>query len=62
MIQLWAEQKNLVREMVLIATNVCDYKELTKQKLPRMVYDYYALGAEDQHTVWENKEAFSRIQ
>ena len=42
--------------------NVCDYKELAKQKLPRMVYDYYALGAEDQHTVRENKEAFSRIQ
>ncbi|XP_025823727.1 peroxisomal (S)-2-hydroxy-acid oxidase GLO2-like isoform X2 [Panicum hallii] len=48
--------------MVLIATNVCDYKELAKQKLPRMVYDYYALGAEDQRTVRENKEAFSRIQ
>ncbi|CAL5025367.1 unnamed protein product [Urochloa decumbens] len=48
--------------MALIATNVCDYKELAKQKLPRMVYDYYALGAEDQHTVRENKEAFSRIQ
>ncbi|CAN6276970.1 unnamed protein product [Urochloa humidicola] len=48
--------------MALIATNVWDYKELAKQKLPRMVYDYYALGAEDQHTVRENKEAFSRIQ
>jgi (S)-2-hydroxy-acid oxidase len=48
--------------MVLIATNVFDYKELAKQKLPKMVYDYYATGAEDQCTVRENQEAFSRIQ
>lgn len=46
----------------LIATNVRDYQELAIQKLPRMVYDYYALGAEDQRTVRENEEAFSRIQ
>ncbi|KAL6651406.1 hypothetical protein ACP70R_010331 [Stipagrostis hirtigluma subsp. patula] len=51
-----------IREMVLVITNVCNYKELAKQKLPRMVYDYYASGAEDQWTLRENREAFSRIQ
>ena len=63
MIQLWADQENLVRGMVLIPTNVCDYKELAKQKLPRMVYDYYALGAEDQHTGRTRKHSpeFSKL-
>ncbi|KAJ4754796.1 Peroxisomal (S)-2-hydroxy-acid oxidase [Rhynchospora pubera] len=42
-------------------TNVCEYEELAKQKLPKMVYDYYSAGAEDQWTLKENREAFSRI-
>ncbi|WVZ87182.1 hypothetical protein U9M48_033868 [Paspalum notatum var. saurae] len=46
--------------MVLI-TNVSDYEELAKQKLPKMVYDFYAGGAEDQWTLKQNREAFSRI-
>ncbi|PWZ26642.1 Peroxisomal (S)-2-hydroxy-acid oxidase GLO5 [Zea mays] len=31
------------------------------QKLPKMAYDYYASGAEDEWTLQENMEAFSRI-
>lgn len=46
--------------MALI-TNVSDYEDLAKQKLPKMVYDFYAGGAEDQWTLKENKEAFSKI-
>lgn len=42
-------------------TNVCEYEELAKQKLPKMVYDYYSAGAEDQWTLKENREAFARI-
>uniref|UniRef100_A0A0E0KVG0 Signal recognition particle 14 kDa protein n=1 Tax=Oryza punctata TaxID=4537 RepID=A0A0E0KVG0_ORYPU len=53
-------EKNLSREMALV-TNVCDYEELAKQKLPKMVFDFYAAGAEDQWTLRENSEAFSRI-
>ncbi|TVU44725.1 hypothetical protein EJB05_04177 [Eragrostis curvula] len=30
-----------------------------EQKLPKMVYDYYASGAEDEWTLKENREAFS---
>uniref|UniRef100_A0A0D3G0K4 (S)-2-hydroxy-acid oxidase n=1 Tax=Oryza barthii TaxID=65489 RepID=A0A0D3G0K4_9ORYZ len=48
------------REMALV-TNVCEYEELAKHKLPKMVYDFYATGAEDQWTLRENSEAFSRI-
>ncbi|OWM85490.1 (S)-2-hydroxy-acid oxidase GLO1 [Punica granatum] len=42
-------------------TNVMEYQEIAKQKLPKMVYDYYASGAEDQWTLQENRHAFSRI-
>lgn len=42
-------------------TNVMEYEELAKEKLPKMVYDYYASGAEDQWTLRENRNAFSRI-
>jgi len=50
----------LGRDMELI-TNVTEYEKLAKEKLPKMVYDYYASGAEDQWTLKENREAFSRI-
>ncbi|KAK4744729.1 hypothetical protein SAY87_011041 [Trapa incisa] len=42
-------------------TNVMEYQEMAKQKLPKMIYDYYASGAEDQWTLKENRDAFSRI-
>ncbi|KAG0468745.1 hypothetical protein HPP92_018073 [Vanilla planifolia] len=42
-------------------TNVSEYEPIAKEKLPKMVYDYYASGAEDQWTLKENREAFSRI-
>ncbi|KAG6545200.1 hypothetical protein Mapa_013312 [Marchantia paleacea] len=43
-------------------TNVSEYEEVAKQKLPKMVYDYYASGAEDQWTLKENRHAFERIR
>jgi (S)-2-hydroxy-acid oxidase len=42
--------------------NVCEYEELARQKLPKMVFDYYASGAEDQWTLKENRNAFERIR
>jgi (S)-2-hydroxy-acid oxidase len=42
-------------------TNVSEYEGIAKQKLPKMVYDYYASGAEDQWSLAENRNAFSRI-
>lgn len=42
-------------------TNVTEYEAIAKQKLPKMVFDYYASGAEDQWTLQENRNAFSRI-
>ncbi|KAG4213214.1 hypothetical protein ERO13_A01G041100v2 [Gossypium hirsutum] len=42
-------------------TNVTEYQEIAKQKLPKMVYDYYASGAEDQWTLHENRFAFTKI-
>ncbi|KAL2652075.1 hypothetical protein R1flu_020203 [Riccia fluitans] len=43
-------------------TNVSEYEEVAKRKLPKMVYDYYASGAEDQWTLQENRHAFERIR
>ncbi|KAF7120636.1 hypothetical protein RHSIM_Rhsim13G0114800 [Rhododendron simsii] len=42
-------------------TNVMGYQAIAKEKLPKMVYDYYASGAEDQWTLQENRNAFSKI-
>ncbi|XP_042491088.1 peroxisomal (S)-2-hydroxy-acid oxidase-like isoform X2 [Macadamia integrifolia] len=42
-------------------TNVSEYEAIAKEKLPKMVYDYYASGAEDEWTLRENRNAFSRI-
>ncbi|KAI9121033.1 hypothetical protein K1719_008066 [Acacia pycnantha] len=42
-------------------TNVTEYEAIAKEKLPKMIYDYYASGAEDQWTLKENRSAFSRI-
>ncbi|KAJ0701475.1 putative (S)-2-hydroxy-acid oxidase [Helianthus annuus] len=41
--------------------NVKEYQELAKQALPKMYYDFFAGGSEDQHTLRENVEAFQRI-
>ena len=41
--------------------NVNEFQELARQALPKMYYDFFAGGAEDQHTLRENVEAFSRI-
>lgn len=42
-------------------TNVMEYEAIARENLPKMVYDYYASGAEDQWTLNENRNAFSRI-
>ncbi|WCJ39364.1 Glycolate oxidase 2 [Euphorbia peplus] len=43
------------------AVNVKDFQVLAKQVLPKMYYDFYTGGAEDEHTLKENVEAFQRI-
>ncbi|KAE8728627.1 Peroxisomal (S)-2-hydroxy-acid oxidase GLO4 [Hibiscus syriacus] len=41
--------------------NINEFRELARQSLPKMYYDFYAGGAEDQYTLKENEEAFHRI-
>lgn len=41
--------------------NVKEFQELARQALPKMYYDFYAGGAEDEHTLKENEKAFHRI-
>jgi (S)-2-hydroxy-acid oxidase len=42
--------------------NVSEYEEAAKRKLPKMVFDYYASGAEDEWSLKENRHAFERIR
>ncbi|XP_059641483.1 peroxisomal (S)-2-hydroxyacid oxidase GLO4-like isoform X2 [Cornus florida] len=47
--------------MATEVVNVNEFQELARQALPKMYYDFYSGGAEDQHTLRENVEAFRRI-
>ncbi|XWS12186.1 hypothetical protein CRYUN_Cryun37aG0068200 [Craigia yunnanensis] len=49
------------RIMAAEPVNVNEFRELARQALPKMHYDFYTGGAEDQYTLKENEEAFSRI-
>ncbi|HEX3526828.1 MAG TPA: alpha-hydroxy acid oxidase [Thermoanaerobaculia bacterium] len=42
--------------------NLADYEQLARERLPRMVYDYYAGGAGDEVSVRENELAWSRVR
>ncbi|RWR75202.1 peroxisomal S-2-hydroxy-acid oxidase GLO4 [Cinnamomum micranthum f. kanehirae] len=50
-------KKDMTAELV----NVMEFQELAKKVLPKMYYDYFSGGAEDEHTLRENVEAFRRI-
>src|SRR4051812_43710577 len=41
-------------------TNLEELEGLAKLKLPKMVFDYYASGADTQWTVAENRSVFAR--
>ena len=43
-------------------TNVEEYEPLAKERLPKMVFDYYASGAEDQWTLKQNRNSFAKIR
>uniref|UniRef100_A0A7S2JKB2 FMN hydroxy acid dehydrogenase domain-containing protein n=1 Tax=Cyanoptyche gloeocystis TaxID=77922 RepID=A0A7S2JKB2_9EUKA len=42
--------------------NVDDFHTVAKQTLPKMVYDYYASGAEDEVSLRDNRNAFQKYQ
>ncbi|XP_057867695.1 peroxisomal (S)-2-hydroxyacid oxidase GLO4 isoform X1 [Cryptomeria japonica] len=50
------------KTMALEPVNVSEFSELARQVLPKMVYDYYAGGAEDEWTLKQNIAAFQRIR
>lgn len=41
--------------------NMSEFQELARQALPKMYYDYFRGGAEDEFSLRENIEAFKRI-
>jgi 4-hydroxymandelate oxidase len=42
--------------------NLQDYEELARERLPQMVFDYYAGGSEDEVTVRENRLGWKRLR
>lgn len=42
--------------------NVREYHVLAKAKLPKMMYDYYASGADDEQTLEDNESGFRRLR
>ncbi|CAL5443725.1 unnamed protein product [Camellia sinensis] len=49
------------RKMASEPVNVNEFQELARRALLKMYFDFYNGGAEDQHTLRENTEAFLRI-
>lgn len=43
-------------------TNVMEFEPLAKEKLLKVVYDYYASGAEDENTLKLNRTAFEHYR
>jgi len=42
--------------------NLFDYEAQAHERLPQMVYDYYASGAHDERTLHDNRAAYDRIR
>jgi hypothetical protein len=51
-----------IRTMSKDVVKVDEFEALAKKKMPKMAFDYYASGAEDEHTLQQNRDAFSRIR
>lgn len=47
--------------MTVEPVNIIEFQEVARKVLPKMYYDYFSGGAEDEHTLGENVEAFRRI-
>ena len=56
----YMDSTNLKSSRVLL--NIEDYHQVAKERLPKMAYDYYRSGADDELTVHENVAAYRRIK
>ncbi|HEY2065579.1 MAG TPA: alpha-hydroxy acid oxidase [Gemmatimonadaceae bacterium] len=45
-----------------VQLTIADLHELAAARLPRAAYDYYASGAEDEHTLAENEAGWARVR
>jgi 4-hydroxymandelate oxidase len=55
-------QNTTISRSSRILLNVEDYHQTAKEKLPKMAYDYYRSGADDEITLQENIAAYRRIK
>lgn len=42
--------------------NLSDFERAARERMPRMAFDYYASGADDESTLSENRTAFARLK
>lgn len=42
--------------------NLSDFERAARERMPRMAFDYYASGADDEATLSENRAAFARLK
>ena len=42
--------------------NVDEYEALAQRRMPKMAFDFFSSGSEDQVTLRENRAAFTRIR
>jgi 4-hydroxymandelate oxidase len=49
-------------ELVAPPLTLADFHDLAAARLPRVAYDYYASGADDEHTLSDNEAAWARVQ
>lgn len=54
--------KNDAKVIERALLNLEDYHQRAKGKLPKMVYDFYSTGSDDQTTLMDNIQAFRRIK
>lgn len=48
--------------MALNLVTVDDFEEAARARLPQMVYDYYRSGADEEHTLRRNRDAFAAYE
>src|SRR5687767_3372603 len=48
--------------MTLNLVTIDDFEAAARARLPQMVYDYYRSGADEEHTLRRNRDAFSAYE
>lgn len=56
------EVRNMTSGRELEPITISDVREIAKKRLPRQAWDYYRTGADEEHTLRRNEEAFQQYE